>query len=98
LAQVPATQVSAWVQASPSLQAVPSATGGFEQAPEAGSQVPAAWHWSDAVQLTGAPLQAPAVQTSFFVHSWPSLQLVPSATGGFVQVPEAGLQVPAAWH
>jgi hypothetical protein len=42
--QTPAWQVSAWVQALPSLQAVPSAWAGFEQTPVAGSQAPAAWH------------------------------------------------------
>jgi hypothetical protein len=60
-AQAPAWQVSPLVQALPSLQGVPSATDGFVQAPVVGSQVPAAWHWSEAVHLTGAPgLQAPA--------------------------------------
>jgi hypothetical protein len=36
--------VSLVVQALPSLQVVPSAMGGFEQAPEVGLQVPAVWH------------------------------------------------------
>ena len=40
----PATQVSLCVQALPSLHAVPSATGGLEQAPVVGSQIPATWH------------------------------------------------------
>src|SRR5436190_1273760 len=42
--QLPPWQVSAWVQASPSLQAVPSGLAGFEQTPLAGSHVPALWH------------------------------------------------------
>jgi len=42
--QVPAWQLSACVQALPSLQAVPLGLLGLEQAPLAGSQVPAAWH------------------------------------------------------
>jgi hypothetical protein len=42
--QVPAWQVSLWVQALPSLHAVPFGFGGFEQAPVAGSHVPASWH------------------------------------------------------
>ena len=50
--QTPAWQVSVCVQASPSLHAVPSGCAGFEQAPVEGSQVPAAWHGSDAVQVT----------------------------------------------
>jgi hypothetical protein len=41
---VPAWQVSVWVHASPSLQAVPFAAAGFEHWPVAGSQVPATWH------------------------------------------------------
>jgi hypothetical protein len=41
---VPFWQVSVWVQAFPSLQDVPLAAMGFEQAPVDGSQVPAMWH------------------------------------------------------
>jgi len=41
---VPAWQVSLWVQASPSLQAEPSALLGFEQVPVPALQMPAAWH------------------------------------------------------
>ena len=44
-----------------SLQAVPSGFGGLVQMPVAGLHVPAAWHWSEAVQTTGlAPTQRPA--------------------------------------
>ena len=46
--------MSACVQALPSLHAVPLGLAGFEQAPVAGSQVPAVWHWSLAVQTTPA--------------------------------------------
>jgi hypothetical protein len=53
--QVPAWQVSLCVQAFPSLQLVPFAAAGFEHMPVAGSHVPAAWHWSDAVHVTGLP-------------------------------------------
>jgi hypothetical protein len=42
--QVPFWQVSACVQELPSLQAAPFAFAGFEHAPVAGSQLPAAWH------------------------------------------------------
>jgi hypothetical protein len=42
--QAPATQDSPVVQALPSEQVVPLATGGFEQRPVVASQVPAAWH------------------------------------------------------
>src|SRR5206468_1807822 len=42
--QAPAWQVSVWVQALPSLQAVPSGAVGFEHTPLAGSQVPITWH------------------------------------------------------
>jgi hypothetical protein len=49
------------VHESPSLHALPSAFGGLEHAPVAGLHVPATWHWSDAVQLTGLPpVQTPA--------------------------------------
>jgi hypothetical protein len=61
--QVPAWQVSVWVQASPSLHEVPLLLMGFEQMPP--EQVPAVWHWSSAVQTTGlAPEQVPAWQVS----------------------------------
>jgi len=63
--QVPAWQLSLCVQAFPSLQLVPSGSAGFEQAPVAGLQLPAEWHWSDAVQITGfEPMHFPAWQVS----------------------------------
>ena len=42
--QVPVWQVSVWVHAFPSSQAVPLAFEGLEQTPVAGLQVPAVWH------------------------------------------------------
>src|SRR5262244_782515 len=57
--QVPPTHASVCVQALPSLQARPSTAGGLVQAPVAGAQTPATWHWSAAAQTTGlAPTQA----------------------------------------
>src|SRR5262249_5855698 len=47
---VPLLQVSGFVQALLSLHAVPFGAFGFEQLPVAGSQVPARWQESDAVQ------------------------------------------------
>jgi hypothetical protein len=44
--------VSVFVQALPSLQAAPVATG-FDQAPVLVLHVPAVWHWSLAVHVTG---------------------------------------------
>src|SRR2546425_1179134 len=97
--QTPAWQVSLWVQASLSSHAVPSAAFGFEQVPVAGSQVPTAWHWSAAVQVTGLPpVQTPAWQGSVWGQASLSLHAVPSAAFGFEQVPVAGSQVPTAWH
>lgn len=94
----PLWHVSVCVHASPSLQPVPFAAAGFEQAPLAVSQVPAVWHGSLAVHVTGFdPVHVPVRQTSDWVHAFPSLQLVPSVTGGFEQ-PEVGLHVPAEWH
>jgi hypothetical protein len=79
----------------PSLHEVPFAFGGFEHAPVAGSHTPAAWHWSEAVHTTGAPLvQMPAWHVSPCVHALPSSQLAPSARVGLEQTPVAGLQVP----
>src|SRR5437667_157357 len=97
--QIPDWQVSLWVHALPSLQLVPSAAFGFEHVPVAVLQVPATWHWSLAVQLTGfEPLPIPDSQVSLWVQALPSLQLVPSAAFGFEQAPVAGSQVPATWH
>jgi len=50
---VPLWHESLCVQALPSLQAVPFARAGFEQAPLVGLHVPTPWHWSCAVQTTG---------------------------------------------
>ena len=92
----PPWHISAPLQALPSLQLVPSDTGGFEQVPVAGSQVPALWQASWAVQTTPGPgIQTPLVHWSFCVHGLPSSHAVPSETGGFEQVPVAGSQVPA---
>src|SRR4029077_21094391 len=94
--QAPASQVSLWVQASPSVQAVPFGFSGLEQVPLAGSQVPATWHWSRAVQTTGfAPTQAPASHVSVWVQASPSLQAVPFGFSGLEQVPLAESQTPA---
>ena len=97
--QVPLSQASLCVQAFPSLHVVPSGRVGFEHIPVAGSHVPAAWHWSWAVHVTGLlPVQVPLSQVSVWVHAFPSVHAVPSGTGGFEHVPVAGSQVPSAWH
>jgi hypothetical protein len=70
-------------------QAVPSAFAGFEHAPVAESQVPAAWHSSSAVHTTGLPpVQAPAVHAC--VHA--PLHVVPSAWLDQDMVEVAGVQ------
>src|SRR5262245_14660299 len=51
----PPWQTSAPLHALASAQLVPSASGGFEQTPVAGLQVPSMWHRSCAVQTTGVP-------------------------------------------
>src|SRR5262249_59742698 len=97
--QTPGWQVSDWVQALPSEQALPFVLSGLEQVPLAGSQTPASWHWSSAVQTTGfAPVQTPASQVSLCVQALPSLQAVPLALSGLEHVPLAGSQTPATWH
>src|SRR5712691_3971322 len=97
--QAPAWQVSVWVQASLSVQALPFGFSGLEQMPLAGSQTPATWHWSRAAQTTGfVPTQAPAWQVSVWVQASPSVQAEPSALSGLEQMPLAGSQTPASWH
>src|SRR5205814_1219596 len=97
--QAPAWQVSVWVHALPSLQGAPSGLAGLLQAPVAGLQVPAVWHWSEAGQTTGfVPTQARAARVAVRVQALPSSQGAPSALAGLLQAPVAGLQVPAVWH
>ena len=87
------------VQALPSLQALPLTLAGFEHVPVAGLQVPAVWHWSEAVQTTGLlPVHTPLWQVSVCVQALRSLHELPLAFAGFEHVPVAGLQVPAVWH
>jgi hypothetical protein len=95
----PTWQVSASVQALPSLHAEPSLLEGFEQTPLAGLQLPATWHWSKALQAVGlVPRHAPAWQASVWVQAFPSEQSEPLGRAGFEQAPLLGSQVPAAWH
>src|SRR5437762_2868106 len=76
--QSPLWQVSVWVQALPSLHAVPLLAFGLEHWPVAVLQVPATWHWSEAVQTTGLlPVQSPLWQVSVWVQALPSLHAVP---------------------
>src|SRR5438093_10620423 len=94
----PAWQVSAVVHALPSLQAVPLATGGFEQAPVSGLQVPAVWHWSGAGQTTAVPWQPPPWQLSAVVQALPSLLAVPLGGGGLAHGWGAGSEVADTRH
>jgi len=95
---VPARQVSVCVHAFASLQALPSGTEGFEQ-PVDGSHVPALWHWSKAVQVTGfEPMHVPARQVSVCVHAFASLQALPSGNTGFEQRPVIESHFPAPWQ
>jgi hypothetical protein len=60
-------------------------------------QVPASWHWSEAVQTTGfAPAQVPDWQVSVSVQPLPSEQAEPFCLAGFEHCPFAGLQVPTS--
>jgi len=94
---IPLWQVSVCVQVLPSLQLAPSGLAGFEHVPVVGSQVPATWHWSEAVQVTGfAPAHVPPWQVSVWVQALPSLQLAPLGLAGFEHVPIVGSQVPAS--
>lgn len=52
--QTPAVQTSPVVHALRSSHGVLSVRAGFEHVPVAGAQTPAPWHWSWAVQTTGA--------------------------------------------
>jgi hypothetical protein len=96
---VPNWHVSVTVHAFPSLHGVPFVCAGFEHAPVVTSQVPALWHWSDAVQVLAVPAwHVPNWQVSVSVHAFPSLQVAPFVFAGFEQVPVVTSQVPTSWH
>ena len=96
---VPAWHVSVCVHALPSLHVVPFAAAGLEHWPVVGLHVPARWHWSDAVQVTGLlPVQVPAWHVSVCVHALPSLHVVPFAATGLEHWPVVASHVPAVWH
>ena len=98
-AQTPPVQTSVVVLGLPSSHVVPFVAFGFEHTPVAGLHVPATWHWSSAVQVTGFdPVQVPDWQVSLWVQRFPSVQVVPSFAAGFEQTPVPGLHVPATWH
>src|SRR5215468_94231 len=79
--QVPAWQVSAPLQASPSEHAVPSVTAGCSQ-PFTASQVSVV-HGLLSLQLSGVPgAQVPASQVSAPLQTSPSEHAVPSGTAG----------------
>jgi hypothetical protein len=90
----PAWQVSLSVQRFPSVQFVPLFAFGFEQMPVAGLQVPATWHWSSAVHVTGVPVHVPFWHVSLVWHR-PLSHVAPFVLFGFEQTPVAGLHVPA---
>src|SRR5205809_3549333 len=98
-AQTPALQRSPSVLASPSSHGVPSGVTGFEQVALSGSQTPASWHWSWAVQTTGlTAVHVPPWQVSLCVQASPSSHAAPSSLLGFEHSPVAGSQAPAVWH
>jgi hypothetical protein len=96
---VPAWHESACVHALLSVHVVPSDAFGLLQTPVVVLQIPATWHVSRAVHVTGfAPVQIPAVQVSVCVQLLLSLHAAPSALFGLEQMPVAGAHVPATWH
>ena len=95
---MPFLQVSPVVHIFPSSQVVPSGLAGSEHMPVAGSQVPAEWHESLAVQAMVVPVHTPALHESPVVQALPSLHVAPSAFAGFEHMPVAGSQVPTEWQ
>ena len=71
----------------PPVHAVPLGAFGLEQTPVVGLQVPATWHWSLAVQVTGTGAQVP-----FPLHV--AVQRLPLEPHG---VPRAAFVVPTHW-
>jgi hypothetical protein len=96
--QTPEWHVSVCVQAFPSLQAVPFATGVDTQSPVRTSQLPPVKQAPEPAQNFCDPPHTPPKQASPTVQRLLSLQAVPFALFGLEQYPVAGLQVPALWH
>jgi hypothetical protein len=90
--------VYVWLQRFVPVQAVPLGAAGLEHMPLAGSHVPATWHWSRGLHVTGLPAQVPFWHESLVVQALPSLQAVPFGAEGFEHVPLLGLHVPGTWH
>jgi hypothetical protein len=91
--------VSVIVQALLSLHAVSFGFAGLEHVPFAGLHVPALWHWSLAVHVTGAPgWQLPDWHLSACVQASPSVHAVLSGFAGLEHIPFVGLHVPTLWH
>jgi hypothetical protein len=97
---VPLVHTSDVVHLSWSSHAVPSAAFGLEQAPVLGSHVPAAWHWSLAVQTTGFdPVHAPAWHWYSRLHLSVPMHGAPSGLGTCAEhAPVDGLHVPGSLH
>src|SRR3989442_933192 len=76
---------------------MPSALVGVEQVPVAGSHVPATWHWSRAVQVTGSlgPQQPPFWEAVWVEAALPTAAARPAAVVGVEAVPVAGHHLPA---
>jgi len=73
--QVPPWQV---VPGAAPVQVEPFVTAGLEQVPASGLQVPASWHWSIAVQLTGMPpTHVPLGHVNDPKHKFVALQGIP---------------------
>src|SRR5262245_21325248 len=100
----PARHVSVWVQALPSLQAVPSFTGVWTHTLSTQvSVVHTLLSLQSALVLqqltTGPPgMQVPFRQVSGLVQGFLSLLSLSSALAGFEQMPVPVSHVPALWH
>ena len=92
----PDWQVSTVVQAFPSSQPEVSGFAGFVQTPVVVLQVPALWHWSEAVQVPAT--QAPAEQVAHPEHAVPLLCQAPLVSHFWGWSPlhfsASGLQIP----
>jgi hypothetical protein len=89
----PAVQTALWQvsfksQRLPSLHVVPSGAAGFEQVPVVGLHVPATWHWSLGVHVTGlVPTHAPDSHAPPPKQRLPVPHELPLVTGTCEHVP-----------
>jgi hypothetical protein len=101
--------VSDWVQTLLSVQGAPSGLAGLEHRPVAGLQMPASWHWSNAVQVSATfthpldGLQESVVQRlpssqAALLAVWVQASVISSQASTVQDTPSSQLGAVPAWQ